>query len=95
MLIRAEFIARVFLDAGHKPGTHPSPEVIHAACNAIADECMAACQEIASRYPLGVSFRAGAPGALDPQVERSRMARTVAENCARAIAARLGYDEDE
>ena len=92
MLIRSEVVARAFLDAGHEPGTHPSAAVIHAACNAIAAECLAACQEIAGRYPLGVSFRAGAPGALDPQAERNRLARTVAENCARAIAARLGYE---
>ncbi len=83
MIVHDIVIERLMLAAGHVPGDAVRPVVLRRAFALLADEAVQACREIEARYPVS-------PGLfLNKDQEPARDCRTTADNCARAIEARL------
>ena len=82
MNVGDETIRRVILSTGWKPGSPVDDDAVRAWFAGMATELQAQCLAVAARYRPTYTSLTTLPDA-DPQ----HMARTAAENCARAIEA--------
>lgn len=84
-MISGRIAEHYLVTAGHTTGPF-QPQVILKAFQLLAEDVLHDVNEVASRYkpvyPLGV----------DPMTDPTHMAKVAAENCARAILARLSVE---
>lgn len=84
MQVGDETIRRVILSTGWQPGSKVDDAAVRAWFAAFADEMQKACQEVAERYkPKYLRIT------LNPEDDPQHMAKTAAENVARALEARV------
>ena len=85
MQVGDETIRRVILSTGWQPGNKVDDDAVRAWFSGMATELQAQCLEVAARYrPTYTSLL------VRPENDPQHMARTAAENCARAIEAWAG-----
>jgi len=85
MQVGDETIRRVILSTGWKPGSAVDDDAVRAWFRAFGDEMQKACHEVAAKYKPKYTRVS-----LNPEDDPQHMARTAAENCARAIEAWAG-----
>jgi len=77
-------IERLLIEAGHTPGP-VSPSTMRRYSELLISECVQACRDIEARYPVPLGYER-----VLSEYKPDRASRITAQNCARAIEARLG-----